>query len=299
LLAAETENARFKIYRFDGKSHTLGIIGREGSGPGEFNHGVANTVGSLVIYHQVQGIAVDGNGLIYVIDQGNYRIQVFDAEGNVVPEKAIPLNYCPAESPRCADGLWRPINRNEYTSLQGLALDHEGGIFVSDSGTSRVYRLLAGGRLDPGFGSPEKMAPAANRPILNGPESLALYQDKLLVANEGSSDIKILDRKSGKLLNPVDGFGGDVLGGDVEGLAVAGDYLFAVDVQNTRIAVFDLKGETPKFLMGFVGDYESADGIAVDPTGKYVAIADQGNLRIVLYSLPEILSHLSRRSAQE
>jgi hypothetical protein len=64
-------------------------------------------------------------------------------------------------------------------------------------------------------------------------------------------------------------------------------------VQNTRIAVFDLKSETPKYLMSFVGDYETADGIAIDPTGKYVAIADQGNLRIVLYSLPEILNHLA------
>jgi hypothetical protein len=45
--------------------------------------------------------------------------------------------------------------------------------------------------------------------------------------------------------------------------------------------------------LGFVGDYESADGIAIDPTGKYVAIADQGNMRIVLYSLPEILNHLA------
>jgi sugar lactone lactonase YvrE len=298
LLAADTDNARFKIYRFDDKSHTVRIIGREGSRPGEFNHGVANTIGSFIVYHQVQGIAVDKNGLIYVIDQGNYRIQVFDAEGNVLPEKVIPLSYCPAAAPRCAEGLWRPVRKSEYTSLQGLAIDHEGGIFISDSGTSRIYRLLPGGRLDPGFKSPEPDA-ATNKPVLKEPESLALYRDKLFVANEGTGDIGILDRRSGKPLPPAHGFGADVFGGDVEGLAVLEDFLFAVDVQNTRIAVFDLKSETPKFLMGFVGDYESADGIAVDPTGKYVAIADQGNLRIVLYSLPEILSHLSRRSAKE
>jgi sugar lactone lactonase YvrE len=292
LLAADTDNARFKIYRFDDKSHTLRIIGREGSGPGEFSHGVANRIGSFVVYHQVQGITVDKNGLIYVIDQGNQRVQVFDADGKVLPEKAIPLNYCAAESPRCADGLWRPSRKNEYTSLQGLAIDRDGGIFISDSGTSRVYRLLPGGRLDPGFVS-SAVDPATNKPTLKEPESLALYQDKLFVANEGTGEIKILDRRSGKPLGPAQAFGGEVFDGDVEGLAVAGDYLFAVDVQNTRIAVFDLKSETPKFIMGFVGDYESADGIAVDPTGKYVAIADQGNLRIVLYSLPEILNHLA------
>jgi DNA-binding beta-propeller fold protein YncE len=103
-----------------------------------------------------------------------------------------------------------------------------------------------------------------------------------------------LDRKSGQPVGPVRGFGADIFDGDVEGLAVAGDYLFAVDVQNTRIAVFDLRFETPKYVMSFVGDYESADGVAIDPTGKYVAVADQGNLRIVLYSLPEILTHLAQ-----
>ncbi len=292
LLAGDSDNARFKIYRLDDQSQTVQIIGREGSGPGEFSHGVANTIGSFIVYHQVQGIAVDKNGLVYVIDQGNQRVQVFDAEGKALPDKAIPLSYCGKESPRCADGLWRPTKQNEYTSLQGLAIDDEGAMFISDSGTSRIYRFLPGGRLDPSF-QIQELDVATATANLKEPESLAVYRDKLFVANEGTGAIKIFDRRSGKSIGAAEGFGGAVFGGDVEGLAVAGDYLLAVDVQNTRIAVFDLKSETPKFLLGFVGDYESADGIAVDPTGKYVAIADQGNFRIVLYSLPEILNHLA------
>jgi DNA-binding beta-propeller fold protein YncE len=290
LVAGDSDNARLKIYRLDDQSQTVQIVGGEGSGPGEFSHGVANTIGSFTVYHQVQGIAVDKSGLVYVIDQGNQRVQVFDAEGKVLPDKAFPLSYCGKESPRCADGLWRPT---KYTSLQGLAIDHEGGIFISDRGTSRIYRYLPGGRLDPRF-QIQELDVATATPILKEPESLALYRDKLLVANEGTGAIKIFDRRTGKLIGAAEGFGGEVFAGDVEGLAVVGDYLFAVDVQNTRIAVFDLKSETPKFLLGFVGDHESADGIAIDPTGKYVAIADQGNMRIVLYSLPEILNHLAR-----
>ena len=41
------------------------------------------------------------------------------------------------------------------------------------------------------------------------------------------------------------------------------------------------------------------DGIAIDPTGKYVAVADQGNVRIVLFSLPEIMNHLAMVNAQK
>ena len=199
LVAGDSDNARLKIYRLDDQSQTVQIVGREGSGPGEFSHGVANTIGSFIVYHQVQGIAVDKNGLVYVIDQGNQRVQVFDAEGKVLPEKAIPLSYCGKESPRCADGLWRPTKKNEYTSLQGLAIDHEGGIFISDSGTSRIYRFLPGGRLDPSFQIQELDVVTAT-PILKEPESLAVYRDKLFVANEGTGAIKIFDRRSGKLI---------------------------------------------------------------------------------------------------
>jgi DNA-binding beta-propeller fold protein YncE len=294
LVAGDTDNARFKIYGLGDQSQTVQIVGREGSGAGEFSHSLAATIGSFKIYNQVQGIAVDNSGLIYVIDQGNQRIQVFDAGGKVLPEKTIPLRHCAKESPRCSDGLWRPVKKAEYTSVQGLAVDAEGGIFLSDRGTSRVYRFLPGAKLDPGFKLQE--LGARGQLTLNNPESMALHQDRLFVANEGNGEIAVFDRRSGKLSESAPAFGGDVFGGKVEGLAVVRDYLFAVDVQNNRIAVFDLKSEKPKFLLGFVGDFQSADGIAIDPTGKYVAIADQGNLRIVLYSLSEILNHLASRN---
>jgi sugar lactone lactonase YvrE len=294
LVAGDTDNARFKIYSLADQSQTVQIVGREGSGPGEFGHSLAATLGSFKIYNQVQGIAVDNSGLVYVIDQGNQRVQVFDSAGKVLPERAISLSHCAKESPRCSEGLWRPVKKDEYTSIQGLAVDAEGGIFLSDRGTSRVYRFLPGGKLDPRFKLQE--LGATGKVTLNNPESMALHQDRLFVANEGSGEIEIFDRRSGKLSGSALTFGGDVFGGKVEGLAVVRDYLFAVDVQNTRIAVFDLRSEKPKFLLGFVGDFQSADGIAIDPTGKYVAIADQGNLRIVLYSLPEILNHLAGRN---
>ena len=295
LVAGDTDNARFKIYGLADQFQTIQIVGREGSSAGEFGHSLAATLGSFKIYNQVQGIAVDNSGLIYVIDQGNQRIQVFDVGGKVLPEKTMALRHCAKESPRCSDGLYRPTKKNEYTSFQGLAIDAEGGIFVSDRGTSRIYRFAPSGKLDSIFNLQE-LDSDTGKAALNDPESMAVYHDKLYVANEGTGEIKILDRRTGKLFGSAPAFGGDVFGGKVEGLAVVRDYLFAVDVQNNRIAVFDLKTEKPKFLLGFVGDFQSADGIASDPTGKYVAIADQGNLRIVLYSLPEILNHLASRN---
>ena len=292
LIAGDTDNARFKIYNFGEQTQSVQIVGAEGTAAGEFGHGLAATLGRFKIFHQVQGVAVDSRGLIYVIDQGNQRIQVFDGAGKVQPDRNIPLRFCAKEAPRCADGLWRPSKKIEYNSVQGIALDADGAVYVSDKGMSRIYRLLPGGKLDPKFNLQEVDA-ANGEPMLKEPESLALYQDKLFIANEGSGEIKVFDRKTGRVIGPAAGFGARIFSGKAEGLAVVRDYLFAVDVQNTRIAVFDLTVESPKYLLGFVGDFQSADGIAIDPTGKYVAIADQGNFRVLLYALPEILHHLA------
>lgn len=292
LVTGDTDNARFKIYSFGEQTQSVQIVGAEGTAAGEFGHGLAATLGSFKIFHQVQGIAVDSSGLIYVIDQGNQRIQVFDAAGKVLAEKSIPLRFCAKEAPRCADGLWRPTKKTEYNGIQGLAIDADGGIFISDKGMSRIYRFLPGGKLDLRFNLQEA-DPVSGQSMLKEPESLALYQDKLFVSNEGTGEIKVFDRRTGSAIGPAAGFGARVFSGKAEGLDVMGDYLFAVDVQNTRIAVFDLTGENPKYLLGFVGDFQSADGIAIDPTGKYVAIADQGNFRVLLYSLPEMLRHLA------
>ncbi len=291
LIAGDTHNARFKIYRFDQQSQSLQIVGREGKAAGEFSHDTVIKLPTTTIYHQVQGIAVDKRGLIYVIDQGNRRIQVFDQHGKVLADRTLVLSDCPAATPRCADALWRPLN-GEYTSLQGLAVDDDGALDVSDKGTSRIYRYLPNGQRDVNFNMP-LFEPQSQRPLLKEPESLAVYKDRLFIANEGTGEIIIVDRRSGAPLGPPWRFGVDTFAGDVEGLAVLGDYLFAVDVENSRIAVFDLERTPPKFVMGFVGDHDSADGIAIDPTGRYIAIADQGNLRIVVYSLPEILHHLA------
>lgn len=294
LLAGDTDNSRFKIYSVGDAEIRVRIVGRDGQGPGEFRRNFVMTLpDGRRIYNQVQGIAVSVDGLIYVLDQGNLRIQAFNPDGRPLPDQTIPLNYCPKENPECPDGLAFPARKGEYRSIQGLAIDQEGAVYLSDKGTGRVYRYLPGGKRDPTFqfqafeGNPPK-------PILREPESLAIYRDKLFVADERNGNIKIYDRKTGRLL---DSFGTERFGGHVEGLAVWRDYLFAVDPNQNRFCVFDLKTEKPEFIRAFAGQFESADGIAVDPAGRFLAIADQGNFRILLYSLPEILDGLRTKEA--
>ncbi|MCZ6626324.1 MAG: hypothetical protein O7B35_19145, partial [Deltaproteobacteria bacterium] len=198
--------------------------------------------------------------------------------------------------PDCPDGLAPPNKKGEYISLQGLAIDDEGALYLSNKGMNQFYRFLPDGRLDPAF-KLQAFDQATGKSILDGPESLAVHREVIFVADEGNGNIKIFHRKTGALISTAHGFGSQVFGGDVEGLAVLGDYLFAVDVEQSRIVVFQLEGGNPTFLHALVGDFKSADGIAIDPTGRYIALADQENYRILLYSQPEILKLLESKSA--
>jgi sugar lactone lactonase YvrE len=293
LVAGDTDNARFKIYTVSDRSVNVQIVGRVGTGTGEFGHDLVTTLpGGRKIHDQVQGIAVSAAGLIHVIDQGNMRIQVFDPEGRPLPERAIRLRYCPKENPECADGLVYPTRKKDYRSLQGLAVDAEGAVYLSDKGTARVYKFRPDGTYDPAFRF-DVHDRATGEPILREPESLAIHREKLFFADERNGNIKIFNRNSGRLIGA---FGTEWFGGHVEGLAVLHDYLFAVDSNQNRFVVFDIKGEQPVFVHAFAGDFESADGIAIDPTGKFLAIADQGNFRILLYSLPEILESVRAKT---
>lgn len=296
LVAGDTDNARFKIYGLSDQALSLRVVGGEGSAPGQFGRGlVTRLADGREIHHQVQGIAVDKKGLIYVVDQGNLRIQAFDPEGRPLPDRTLRLRYCPTETPICADGLAQPSGRDEYRSVQGIAIDEEGALYLSDKGTNRVYRLLPDGRPDPEFRFPARDS-ETQKTLLREPESLAVYGSELLVADEKNGQIKRFDRRSGRFLGA---FGTEHFGGHVEGLAIAGDHLFAVDPNQNRLVVFDMRGTSPSFVAALAGDFESADGVAVDPTGRFLAVADQGNYRILVYSLPEIWGLLNARRGGE
>jgi DNA-binding beta-propeller fold protein YncE len=57
-----------RVAKYDNKGKWIRNWGSRGSGQGQFNI--------------VHGIAIDAQGLVYVADEGNKRIQVFDGDGN-------------------------------------------------------------------------------------------------------------------------------------------------------------------------------------------------------------------------
>jgi sugar lactone lactonase YvrE len=80
----------------------LRTIGKRGTGDGEFNYPT--------------NIAVDSEGMLYVVDTGNFRVQIFDRDGNFLKSLG-KLGDAPGT----------------FARPKGIAIDSEGNIYVVDT----------------------------------------------------------------------------------------------------------------------------------------------------------------------
>lgn len=287
LLAGDTVNGRFKIYTILEDGLTIKTIGTPGKGDCQFDNSlVVRLESGREIYNEVQGIACNSKDEIYIVDQGNHRIQVFGSDGACLPGRSIDLSLF-LVAPDPTDGTI-------YTSIQGLVIGHRDHIYLTDTGTRRVYKFQPDGRPDQSF---DFQAKEDGKWILEDPESMLIWDDMLLVADEGHQVIKIFDRMSGRFTGKTIGHR-DLFGGDVEGLAKFENYLFAVNEEFSGIAIFDLSKNGVPLIAQFgekgltPGRFLSPDGLAISKDGKYLVIADQGNFRLQVFLLEPILDSL-------
>jgi len=103
-----------RVVKFDKNGKFLKEWGKRGGAPGEF--------------HTPHSIVADSQGRVYVADRENYRVQVFDGEGNFHKE-------------------WK------VGSPWGLALSKDGHIFMSDGYNNRVLKLTLDGKVVGTLGS--------------------------------------------------------------------------------------------------------------------------------------------------
>jgi len=97
---------KHRVMVFDSSGALKLEFGKEGNGPGDFWY--------------PNGIAVDGDGRIYVADGNNGRLQVFDAQGDLV--------YLVA----------RGFASGDLGMPRGVALDGDGHLFVADTSAHTV-----------------------------------------------------------------------------------------------------------------------------------------------------------------
>ena len=141
-----------------GAPHLVGVIGRAGTGPGEFN--------------RAEGICVDAQDRLYVADSCNHRIQIFSSDGKFIREYGKAgtglgqLSYpydiavdargnqfvCEFGNSRIQvfDANCQPVETiggagagpGKFNNPWGVALDSRGNLYVADALNHRVQKLV-------------------------------------------------------------------------------------------------------------------------------------------------------------
>jgi hypothetical protein len=155
-------NAR--VAKFDKDAHFIKSWGQRGTEAGQFN--------------SLRGIAIDAKGLVYVLDGGNKRIQVFDAEGN--PKAQIASGFVPA-----AICITPGPHQYMYVSNSNDAESLDNG---------EIYKMELDGKVVGKFGRAGRVAKEFN--MVNAIDCRS--ENELLVAELGNWRVQKLSLKPGR-----------------------------------------------------------------------------------------------------
>ena len=100
---------------------------------GTGTEGFADGAGSSAQFHLPSGIAVDGQGNLYVADRLNLRIRKIDPDGNV---------STPAGSSQSGnfDGIG---DEARFTNPWGIAYQPDGNLYIGDTGNNLIRKLVS------------------------------------------------------------------------------------------------------------------------------------------------------------
>lgn len=175
-------------------------------------------------------LIMDAEQRLYVSDEWNNRISVFDTQGDLLNEWGEAGNE---------DGkVYRP---------SGIALDHDMNLLVVDTGNHRVQKFTTGGELITGWGGPGGEAGRFNMPwgVSVGPEGEVYISDwrndrvqKFTTEGEFLLQWGSSGSEDGQFNRPA-------------GIAVDGEgSVYVVDWRNNRVQIFDSSGNFLTKLLG-------------------------------------------------
>ena len=281
-------DASGNLYVADNANHIIRKISAAGSvttlagEPGV--PGSSNGTGPAAHFDSPSGLAVDGNGIVYVSDTGNHTIRRISAAGVVTTLAGV------AGQSGATNEFGNPALFN--TPL-GLAVDTAGHVYVSDSGNHLIRKITPGGAItnlagQPGaWGSLDGIGSAAR---FNRPVGLAVdSQGNVFVADAFNYAIRritpagVVTTIAGFAGNDgyTDGLGGAARFGKPAELAIdARGNLFVADSFNHTI-----RRVTPGGLVSTVAGRAGLDGSSDGVNGRArffnpygVALDPQGNL---------------------
>lgn len=225
----------------------------------------------------VRDVVVDDAGRVYVADEFNNRVVIFNADGTVAGE---------------VSGAGDPIPLNRPN---GVALSPADSLVLADTWNYRVADFTLDGAqaaLVRAWGTPNQAGAAAlTEPVDGfwGPRDVAVDADgNVYVSDTGNKRVRVYDAE-GNFLRDI-GSAGAELGqlDEPAGLAISADgRLFVADTWNRRVSVFDLQG-TPLYTFPVRGWYEDLGNrpyLAVDSARNVIYVGDPDAGRVLVYDL--------------
>lgn len=268
IYVADTDNHSIQKFDKEGK-----FLSRWGGDPGA-DEGA---------FYYPRGLAVDPDGNVFVADSGNNRVQKFDSEGNIMKAWGR-FGFA-----------WRGADMGKFDVPWGVATDHQGNLYVSDTSNARIQKFQSDGVPLVKWGRDGSYDGA-----FFYPRGIAIdFVGNVYIADEGNHRIQKFDARGSFLTKW--GREGSGPGQFKSPWGVACDALgnvYVVDSGNHRIQKFDGNGT---FLCAWGnrgitdGQFNFASGIAVDKEGC-VYVVDSGNARVVKYAPTE--EELTRHQEQ-
>ena len=265
-------------------------------------------------------IAVSPTGRVFVTDRVQSAIYVFDADGKFIDEIIAPsmtmTGYLGQKLGNLPPGLTftydlvtrhviyqipgetvksMPAPKPAWNPL-GVRFDKAGDLLVTDvaSGVQRVHVIsqatlgasswLDFNPTDTAFGSEGAAAGQFTFPNV----AISDSRGRVYVSDGNNGRISVWDGK-GTFVSEFGGGGGGAVGLPRGMWIDAKDRLFVVDAVEQNVKVFDVSGDTPKFLTVFggfgieKGKFNFPNDIVVDQSGK-LFIADRANNRIQVWA---------------
>ena len=221
--------------------------------------------------HLPKGLALDGQGNLYVADTWNHRVQVFDGDGNFVR-------------------TWgrEGTEPGQLKEPWGVAVAQNGHVYVADTWNHRIQVFDGEGNLVNRWGQfGQAQEPTVSGDLLYGPRDLAFdSRGYLYVADTGNKRVIKYDRE-GTMVGATGGPGGeDLQMQEPVGIAVAADdTLYVADTWNKRILVFDsdLRFLRKWPVLGWEGmSVVNKPYLALDDAGN-VYVTDPENYRVLKF----------------
>jgi DNA-binding beta-propeller fold protein YncE len=266
---------------------------------------------------QPRNVAVSPQGLIFVADSGNHRVQVFDQDGNFTQGWGAfgsepgnfnePWGIAADEDFVYVADTWNhriqkfshdgelvdifgqsgsptdgQIGEGLFFGPRAVVIRDDGNIVVTDTGNHRLQLFNSDGQFIQAFGSQGTLPGQFYEPVGLG------------VGDDGS--IFVADTWNGRIQNfgqdllplnewSVDAWYGESINNKPYMAVGSRGQIYVTDPEGYRVLIFDSDGQ----YVGRFGQYSNEIdgfalpvGIATDNTGK-VYVADSGNSRILIF----------------